>query len=274
MASRWFRVWFFPDSPAATQTISPSDTEIINKHGLAVVDCSWAALDQVPFDKIPRRNQRLLPYLVAANSVNYGRPWKLNCAEAFAAALAICGLEEHAEQVLEPFSWGPSFFALNADALAVYGEALDTAQVLQAQQDLLEQEALEKQTRKNETQKMTQEDYFLEGNTNRRHVFVENSEEEDVDACNSESEPEEPADVSYDRFGNIIVASTETGLCKTEDEIASSSASSLDTDATTDSDSEQSYYDSEVGSDVSFRDFNPAWTSDDELATGSWAECL
>jgi pre-rRNA-processing protein TSR3 len=49
--------------PKGTQVISPADRELILNSGLAVVECSWARLDDVPFAKIASPHERLCPSL-------------------------------------------------------------------------------------------------------------------------------------------------------------------------------------------------------------------
>ena len=83
--------------------MSPADKEILESYGAAVVECSWARIEEVPMSRIGGRCERLrnhyssnklkeVPYLVATNPVNYGKPWRLNCVEALAAAFSICGM--------------------------------------------------------------------------------------------------------------------------------------------------------------------------------------
>lgn len=125
-------------TPTGSRVISPADADTLRDCGLAVVDCSWAQLDAVPFARLPRGNERLLPHLVAANTVNYGRPYKLNCAEALAAGLYICGFVQDARFVMSKFNYGEEFLRLNQEVLDIYAGCADGAEVVLRQNEWLE----------------------------------------------------------------------------------------------------------------------------------------
>lgn len=80
----------------------------------------------------------VVPYLVAANTVNYGRPYKLNCAEALAAGLWICGFPDDAHLVMSKFGYGEEFLRLNADLLEAYAACKDGMEVIEVQNRFLE----------------------------------------------------------------------------------------------------------------------------------------
>ena len=83
-------------------------------------------------------HHRLLPFLVAANSVNYGKPSKLSCAEAAAASLYICGFVDAAKAVLDEFSWGKEFIKLNIELLELYRTSADAEEVVKRQNEWLD----------------------------------------------------------------------------------------------------------------------------------------
>ncbi len=119
--------------PTTKKVISKDDLERAKKSGIAVLDLSWKATgDNFP-KSIKMSRQRALPYLVASNPVNYGKPFILSTAEAFAAALVILGYREQAEEVLNKFKWGPTFFKVNREPLEDYENAKNAEGIIEAQ---------------------------------------------------------------------------------------------------------------------------------------------
>ncbi|CAL8468881.1 g8422 [Coccomyxa elongata] len=125
-------------SPVGRAAVSAQDKALIATKGIAVVDCSWNRLDDVPFGRIKGVAPRLLPWLLAANPVNYGRPCKLSCAEAFAAALFICGWPDAAAAVLSRFKWGHGFFSANEELLDRYASCPGSVEVIAVQTEYLD----------------------------------------------------------------------------------------------------------------------------------------
>jgi len=124
-------------SPQGQATVSPSDRELVQELGVSVIDCSWARLSETPFGKMKSGYPRLLPWLVAANPVNYGKPCKLNCVEALAATFYIAGYPDVAEGYLSKFKWGQTFITINKELLDLYSECKDGAEVVDVQNKYL-----------------------------------------------------------------------------------------------------------------------------------------
>lgn len=122
-------------NPFSMRAFSPEDKNRIISRGLVAVDCSWEKAEEI-FRKI-KGFGRCLPYLVAANPVNYGIPTKLSTVEALAAALYISGYKEQAEKILSIFKWGPNFIELNKERLEKYSKAKNSKEIIEMQRSII-----------------------------------------------------------------------------------------------------------------------------------------
>jgi len=114
--------------PTAEQALSPADRFV---KSITVLDCSWVVLDTGAVSSW--RIRRALPFLMAANPVNFGKPCKLSSVEALAAALFIIGEKERAAELLSKVNWGIRFLEVNEEPLMLYADAKDITEVVKIQ---------------------------------------------------------------------------------------------------------------------------------------------
>lgn len=199
-------------SPQGDIALSPADSSILIESGMSLIDCSWAKLSEIPFRQMQSGHHRLLPFLVAANTVNYGRPSKLSCAEAAAATLYICGRKESAATLLTNFAWGEEFLRLNQEVLDIYAACQDADEVVSKQNEWLARKEAESLLSHGVVSELpptgSDDDDFYESEAEQEMDkfgnFVVNASEfplsdDDYDESEKEEEPE------VDRFGNFII---------------------------------------------------------------------
>lgn len=120
-------------NPFAKKAVSREDLEDMRRHGLLALDCSWRQAEEAFPALLGQTRSRALPFLVAANPVNYGKPFVLSTAEALGAALFIVGEARRARDVLSAVPFGESFLELNRLPLEDYAKCETSAEVVAAQ---------------------------------------------------------------------------------------------------------------------------------------------
>lgn len=142
----------------------------------------------------------VVPYLIAANTVNYGKPWRLNCVEALAACFYICGHEDWAQDVLKHFRYGEAFLEINSQLLKRYAACSTEEDVKRAEEDWLAK--IEREYEQNRAERGA--DIWTVGNTNRKapqnsdSEDEENSDKEDDENDEEEEEEKDPYALSDD----------------------------------------------------------------------------
>ena len=119
-------------SPFAEKSLSREDLPIAEEVGILAIDCSWENAEERFQEFSKAYVSRALPFVVAVNPVNYGKPFKLTTLEAFAASLYIIGETKQAHEILKIYNWGPHFLELNKQPLEDYRKAKSSTEVIEA----------------------------------------------------------------------------------------------------------------------------------------------
>ena len=141
---------------------------------------------------------RIVPYLIAANTVNYGKPWRLNCVEALAACFFICGHEDWARDVLQHFRYGETFLNINSKLLQRYAACSTEEDVKKT-----EEQWLEKIEREYEESRAggSADDIWTIGNTNHK---MESSDSDDEYKDSNEDDDEDDAEEEEEKDPYVI----------------------------------------------------------------------
>lgn len=131
----------------------------------------------MPYFRGTYRLPPTVPYLIAANTVNYGRPWRLNCVEAIAACFYICGHEDWAKEVLKHFRYGDAFLDINSQLLKRYAACSTEEDVKKTEEEWLAK--IEREYAENRAGTGNTDDIWTVGNTNRRERVSDSDEDDD-----------------------------------------------------------------------------------------------
>ena len=129
-------------NPFAEKSVSYEDVKMVEKRGIVGLDCSWNEVSKSKKFFSLSKYHRSLPFLIATNPVNYGKPCILSTVEAISATLYITRFKREASSILNGFKWGHTFLELNHELLEAYSEADNSEEVVAIQNNFLESKSI------------------------------------------------------------------------------------------------------------------------------------
>ncbi|MEM2901705.1 MAG: DUF367 family protein [Candidatus Bathyarchaeia archaeon] len=123
--------------PTSSTILTAKDGINVRVGGLTAVDCSWKNVNLF-LEKRLRGLRRRLPYLLAANPINYGKIGKLSTLEALAAALYMTNHIGLAGRLLSLYKWGETFLQLNLYPLESYRRCETLSEVERMEKDIFQ----------------------------------------------------------------------------------------------------------------------------------------
>jgi len=125
-------------NPFSEKAVSIEDKNLVENKGIVGLDCSWNKVSNSSKFFSLSKYHRSLPFLIATNPVNYGKPCILSTVEAISATLYITNFKDEAKDILDGFKWGHTFIELNYELLESYSEAKSSKEVVEIQNNFLE----------------------------------------------------------------------------------------------------------------------------------------